>query len=134
METQVFKLPKSLKKDAKYYINENYEINPLFVKILELYKEFLTLNCGFARFRWQMDREIKIYCNYTENRKGMLGRLYFAVPVGLYFNNSCFIIGCRNGVSLSFYSKTLKFSYWTNSYTAKMQKNYFGSCHQPLQG
>ena len=28
--------------------------------------------------------------------------------------------------SLSFYSETLKFSYWTNSYT-KMKKNYFGS-------
>ena len=41
----------------------------------------------------------------------------YTVPFGLHFNNSCFIIGCWNGVSLSFYSETLKFSYWTNSYT-----------------
>lgn len=44
-----------LKKDAKYYINENYEINPLHVKILELYKEFLTLNCGFVNTRTTND-------------------------------------------------------------------------------
>ncbi len=37
-----------LKKDAKYYLGENYEINPLSIKILELYKEFITLNCGFT--------------------------------------------------------------------------------------
>lgn len=44
-----------LKKDAKYYINENYEINPLHVKILELYKEFLTLNCGFVNTKTTND-------------------------------------------------------------------------------
>ena len=37
-----------LKKDVKYYLGENYEINPLCVKILELYKDFITLNCGFT--------------------------------------------------------------------------------------
>jgi hypothetical protein len=44
-----------LKKDAKYYINENYEINPLYVKILELYKEFLILNCGFVNTKTTFD-------------------------------------------------------------------------------
>lgn len=44
-----------LKKDAKYYINENYEINPLHVKILEWYKEFLTLNCGFVNTKTTND-------------------------------------------------------------------------------
>ncbi len=37
-----------LKKDAKYYLNENYEINPLYIKILEIYKSFITQNCGFT--------------------------------------------------------------------------------------
>lgn len=37
-----------LKKDVKYYLGENYEINPLCIKILELYKKFITLNCGFT--------------------------------------------------------------------------------------
>jgi hypothetical protein len=37
-----------LKKHAKYYINENYDINPLDIEILKLYKEFLILNKGFT--------------------------------------------------------------------------------------
>jgi hypothetical protein len=37
-----------LKKDAKYYINENYEYDPLDVIILRAYKEFLTINKGFT--------------------------------------------------------------------------------------
>lgn len=44
-----------LKKDAKYYIGENYEINPLHIKIIELYKEFLTLNCGFVNTKTTND-------------------------------------------------------------------------------
>jgi hypothetical protein len=36
-----------LKKDAKYYIGEDYKIDTLNIKILELYKEFLILNRGF---------------------------------------------------------------------------------------
>lgn len=37
-----------LKNDAKYYIGEDYVIDPLKVKILELYREFLILNKGFV--------------------------------------------------------------------------------------
>ncbi|MBD5403338.1 hypothetical protein HDR58_11160 [bacterium] len=37
-----------LKKDAKYYLGTDYKINPLHIDILNLYKEFLTLNCGFV--------------------------------------------------------------------------------------
>ena len=37
-----------LKKDAKYYINTNYEINPVYIKILNLYKEFLVINKNFV--------------------------------------------------------------------------------------
>jgi hypothetical protein len=37
-----------LKKDAKYYISEDYKIDPLNVKILYLYKEFLIANRGFV--------------------------------------------------------------------------------------
>ena len=37
-----------LKKDAKYYIGEDYKIDPLDVEILKLYKEFLILNKGFT--------------------------------------------------------------------------------------
>lgn len=37
-----------LKKDVKYYLGSDYEINSTYVKVLELYKEFLVLNCGFV--------------------------------------------------------------------------------------
>lgn len=36
-----------LKKDAKYYLGIDYEINPAYIKILELYKEFIKINRGF---------------------------------------------------------------------------------------
>ena len=44
-----------LKKDAKYYLGLNYEINPLHVKILQLYKEFLILNSGFVNTKTSAD-------------------------------------------------------------------------------
>ena len=34
-------------RDAKYYLNKTFEINPLYLKILKLYREFLSLNKGF---------------------------------------------------------------------------------------
>lgn len=44
-----------LKKDAKYYIGVDYEINPQYIKVLELYKEFLILNCGFVNTKTSSD-------------------------------------------------------------------------------
>ncbi len=44
-----------LKKDVKYYLGTDYQINPLHVKILELYKEFLTLNEGFINTKTTND-------------------------------------------------------------------------------
>ena len=44
-----------LQKDTKYYLGTNYEIDPLHVKILELYKEFLILNRGFVCTRTTKD-------------------------------------------------------------------------------
>ena len=37
-----------LKKDVRYYLGTDYQVNPICVKVLELYKEFLTLNSGFV--------------------------------------------------------------------------------------
>ena len=47
-----------LKKDAKYYIGEDYEIDPLKVKIISLYKEFLVLNKGFVNTKASSDLEL----------------------------------------------------------------------------
>ena len=37
-----------LKKDAKYYLGQNYEVKPLYLTILDLYKEFLLENKNFV--------------------------------------------------------------------------------------
>lgn len=47
-----------LKKDAKYYLGTDYDINPLHLTILELYKEFLVLNCGFVNTRATNDVQL----------------------------------------------------------------------------
>lgn len=44
-----------LRKDAKYYLGQNYEINSEHVKVVELYKEFITLNKGFTTTRTSND-------------------------------------------------------------------------------
>lgn len=36
-----------LKKDIKYYLGQNYEVKPLYITILNLYKEFLLENKNF---------------------------------------------------------------------------------------
>lgn len=42
-------------KDMKYFAGENYEINPLDMKLLEMYKEFLTINKGFVESKLNTD-------------------------------------------------------------------------------
>lgn len=37
-----------LKKDAKYYLNQNYEYDSQYIDILNLYREFLLLNENFV--------------------------------------------------------------------------------------
>ncbi|MBR1424198.1 hypothetical protein IJ579_01390 [bacterium] len=37
-----------IKRDAKYYLGQNYEINPLHIEILNTYKDFLVLNTNFV--------------------------------------------------------------------------------------
>lgn len=44
-----------LKKDCKYYLGTDYRINPLYIKILELYRKFLILNCGFVNTKTTKD-------------------------------------------------------------------------------
>lgn len=44
-----------LKKDTKYYLGSDYNVNPLHIKILGLYKEFLTLNCSFVNTKTSSD-------------------------------------------------------------------------------
>ena len=44
-----------LPKDMKYFLGMDYEINPDDIKILEMYKEFLTINKGFVNSKKNTD-------------------------------------------------------------------------------
>ena len=38
-----------LKKDVKYYLNQEFQINPKYIDVLNIYREFLIANEGFAK-------------------------------------------------------------------------------------
>lgn len=38
-------------RDCKYYLNKTYAINPSYLTVLEIYKEFLSLNKGFVKVK-----------------------------------------------------------------------------------
>lgn len=63
-----------LQKDAKYYLSSNYETNPLFIKILKIYKEFLTLNCSFVNTKTTSD--IKLPKNLSVPTKNDAEKIY----------------------------------------------------------
>lgn len=44
-----------LPKDTKFFLGVNYEINPLDMRLLEMYKEFLTINKGFVNSKKNTD-------------------------------------------------------------------------------
>lgn len=52
-----------LKKDAKYYLGLDYNINPEYMKILDIYREFLIINEAFVNTKTTDDiklpKEIK---------------------------------------------------------------------------
>ncbi len=62
-----------LKNDAKYYLNINYEINPLSLTILDLYKEFLTENMNFVNTKTTDD--IKLPKSFKTPSKSELEKI-----------------------------------------------------------
>lgn len=44
-----------LKKDAKYYIGQNFEVDEDYIKILDCYEEFLKANEGFVKTKTTND-------------------------------------------------------------------------------
>mgnify|MGYP006916113248 CR=1 FL=1 len=44
-----------LKKDAKYYLGQNYDVNPLHIDILNLYREFIISNTNFVNTKTTND-------------------------------------------------------------------------------
>lgn len=52
------KFYEQLKKDAKYYLNQDYEINPKYIEILNLYREFLLINSSFVNTKMTSDIQL----------------------------------------------------------------------------
>ena len=44
-------IKQGLNRVAKYYLNKTYSPNPLYLKVLENYREFLSLNKGFVNVK-----------------------------------------------------------------------------------
>lgn len=64
-----------LKKDAKYYIGQNFEPDERYIKILDVYGEFLKLNEGFVKVQKTDDLKLpdglKPVKNYDEIKKNI---------------------------------------------------------------
>ena len=57
-----------MNKDSKYYLGKEYKYDEILVKILEVYKEFLTLNCGFVSTKTTGDVQLP-QCIKTPDEK-----------------------------------------------------------------
>lgn len=51
----MLEFPQLFKKDMKYFMGQNFEFNPQIINLLEIYKEFLTLNRGFVETKTNAD-------------------------------------------------------------------------------
>ena len=51
-----------LKKDAKYYIGQNYEVDEDYLKILDVYGEFMKINEGFVNTSTTNDLKLPENC------------------------------------------------------------------------
>ena len=45
-------------KDMKYFLGEDYKIDKQELKILEMYKEFLIINKGFVKTKYNTDIQL----------------------------------------------------------------------------
>lgn len=44
-------IKEGLNRDCKYYLNKTCAVNPLYLTVLEIYREFLSLNKGFVNVK-----------------------------------------------------------------------------------
>ena len=63
-----------LKKDAKYYLGQDYVINPLLIKILNIYKEFLIENMNFVNTKTTND--IKLPQGFKTPSQDEISKIY----------------------------------------------------------
>lgn len=71
-----------LKRDAKYYLNLDYEINPKHLKVLDVYREFLILNKGFINARTTDDIKLPKELKTPENMEEINKKIQEVVKTG----------------------------------------------------
>lgn len=72
-----------LKKDVKYYLNLDYEINPKYLKVLDVYREFLTLNEGFINTKMTDDIKLPPELKTPKDMKAVNDKIQEVVKTGM---------------------------------------------------
>ena len=71
-----------LKKDAKYYLGLDYEINQQYIKILDIYREFLILNEAFVNTKTTDDIKLPATIKTPENPEKINEKIQEVVKTG----------------------------------------------------
>lgn len=71
-----------LKKDAKFYLNLNYEVNLKYLKVLEVYRKFLILNEAFVNTKTTNDIKLPIELKNPNNIDEIYNKIQEVVKNG----------------------------------------------------
>ncbi|MBQ8168105.1 hypothetical protein IJZ97_01650 [bacterium] len=71
-----------LKKDVKYYLGLDYNVDPKYIKVLEIYRDFLTLNKGFVDTKTTDDIEFPMSLKTPEDMEKVNSKIQEVVKSG----------------------------------------------------
>lgn len=71
-----------LKKDTKYYLGTNYEIKPEYLKVLDVYREFLIINEGFVNTKTTDDLKLPANLKTPDNLQEIYDKIEKVVKNG----------------------------------------------------
>ena len=70
------------KKDAKYYLGLDYNVDPRYLKIFEVYREFLTINEGFVNTKTTDDIKFPASLKTPEDMESVNSKIQEVVKNG----------------------------------------------------
>ncbi len=71
-----------LKKDAKYYLGLDYQINPEYIRVLDVYREFLILNEGFVNTKTTDDIKLPESLKIPKNTEAINDKIQYVIKTG----------------------------------------------------
>ena len=71
-----------LKRDAKYYLNLDYTINPQYIRVLDVYREFLVLNEGFVNTKTTDDIKLPSALKVPKDTKVLNDKIQEVIKSG----------------------------------------------------